>query len=292
MNDNVVNKKSFLSQVTEIVKTNIRNIIILLSLCFVLFLSFQIYSFYISNKIQKNSISFFAAQNIDDTNVITDTITKLSNDNTFYGVLAKLELIDLTLKQNNIEDSISMYLEVINQNNLETVYKSAIASKASYQLIDINFENLSLNYLNIINDFISYIDDETDSYKGIKLELRYLIKILEAEKNSIDYSSFNKINDIYENMKLFSKNYDFTFPYLFDESQEVAKQYGAVCTPDIFGFNYKNLLCYRGRIDSGVMNSDHKKIDRELYNAMVKIKNDGIGPDKQLNSFGCSIKWK
>ena len=200
MNDNVVNKKSFLSQVTEIVKTNIRNIIILLSLCFVLFLSFQIYSFYISNKIQKNSISFFATQNTDDTNVITDTITKLSNDNTFYGVLAKLELIDLTLKQNNIEDSISMYLEVINQNNLESVYKSAIASKASYQLIDINFENLSLNYLNVINDFISYIDDEADSYKGIKLELKYLIKILEAEKNSSDYSSFNEVNDIYENI--------------------------------------------------------------------------------------------
>ena len=200
MNDNVVNKKSFLSQVTEIVKTNIRNIIILLSLCFVLFLSFQIYSFYISNKIQKNSISFFAAQNTDDTNVITDTITKLSNDNTFYGVLAKLELIDLTLKQNNTEDSISMYLEVINQNNLESVYKSAIASKASYQLIDINLENLSSNYLNIINDFISYIDDETDSYKGIKLELKYLIKILEVEKNSIDYSSFNEVNDIYENI--------------------------------------------------------------------------------------------
>ena len=200
MNDNVVNKKSFLSQVTEIVKTNIRNIIILLSLCFVLFLSFQIYSFYISNKIQKNSISFFAAQNTDDTNVITDTITKLSNDNTFYGVLAKLELIDLTLKQNNIEDSISMYLEVINQNNLESVYKSAIASKASYQLIDINFENLSSNYLNIINDFISYIDDETNSYKGIKLELKYLTKILEVVKTSIDYSSFNEVIDIYENI--------------------------------------------------------------------------------------------
>ena len=200
MNDNVVNKKSFLSQVTEIIKTNIRNIIILLSLCLVIFLSFQIYSFYISNKIQKNSISFFAAQNTDDTNVIKDTITKLSNDNTFYSVLAKLELIDLTLKQNNIEDSIAIYLEVINQNNLESVYKSAIASKASYQLIDINFEDLSLNYLNIINDFISYIDDETDSYKGIKLELKYLIKILEAEKNSIDYSSFNEVNDIYENI--------------------------------------------------------------------------------------------
>ena len=59
---------------------------------------------------------------------------------------------------------------------------------------------MSLNYLNIINDFISYIDDETDSYKGIKLELKYLIKILETEKNSIDYSSFNEVNDIYENI--------------------------------------------------------------------------------------------
>ena len=200
MNDNVVNKKSFISQVTEIFKTNIRNIIILLSLSFVLFLSYQIYSFYISNKIQKNSISFFAAQNTDDKNVITDTITKLSNDNTFYSVLAKLELIDLNVKQNNIQDSISMYLELINQNNLDSVYKSAIASKASYQLIDINLENLSSNYLNVINNFISYIDDEADSYKGIKLELKYLIKILEAKKNSIDYSSFNEVNDIYENI--------------------------------------------------------------------------------------------
>ena len=200
MNDNVVNKKSFIIQVTEIIKTNLRNIIIFLSLCFVLFLSYQIYSFYISNKIQQNSISFFAAQNTDDANVITDTITKLSNDNTFYSVLAKLELIDLNLKKNNIQDSISMYLELINKNNLDSVYKSAIASKASYQLIDINLENLSSNYLNIINDFISNINDEVDSYKGIKLELKYLIKILEVEKNSIDYSSFNEISDIYENI--------------------------------------------------------------------------------------------
>jgi len=200
MNDKVINKKSFLSQVTEIIKTNFRNIIILLSLCFVLFLAFQIYSFYISNKIQKNSISFFTAQNTDDQNVITDTITKLSDENTFYGVLAKLELIDLNLKQNNIQDSVSMYLEVINTNNLDAVYKSAIASKASYQLIDINLDDLSLDYLYIINDFISYIDEETDSYKGIKLELEYLTKILEAEKNSIEYSSFNEVNDIYANI--------------------------------------------------------------------------------------------
>ena len=200
MNDNVVNKKSFITQVTEIIKTNIRNIIIFLSLCFVLFLSYQIYSFYISNKIQQNSISFFAAQNTDDANVIADTITKLSNDNTFYSVLAKLELIDLNLKQNNIQDSISIYLEVINQSNLGSVYKSAIASKASYQLIDINLDDLSSDYINTISNFMTYINDEADTYKGIKFELEYLIKILEVEKNSIDYSSSNEVNDFYENI--------------------------------------------------------------------------------------------
>ena len=200
MNDKIVNKKSFLSQVTEIVKTNIRNIIIFFALCFILFLSFQVYTYYVSNKVQKNSISFFSAQNTDDANVIIETITKLSEDNTFYSLLAKLELIELNLKQNNIQESILMYLEIINKNNLDSVYKSAIASKASYQLIDINLEDLSSDYLDTINDFISYIDEDTDSYKGIKLELKYLIKILEIEKNSVDYSSFNEVNDIYENI--------------------------------------------------------------------------------------------
>jgi len=200
MNDNIVNKKSFLSQATEIVKTNIRNISIFFALCFILFLSFQIYTYYISNKVQKNSISFFSAQNTDDANVIIDTITKLSDDNTFYSLLAKLELIEHNLKQNNIQDSISMYLEIINKNNLDSVYKSAIASKASYQLIDINLEDLSSDYLDTINDFISHIDDESDSYKGIKLELDYLIKILEVEKSGNDYSTFIEVNNIYENI--------------------------------------------------------------------------------------------
>jgi peroxiredoxin len=134
----------------------------------------------------------------------------------------------------------------------------------------------------------------------------YVIAIAERlsnEANELKKLSINTItimsndvtqnpDDSYENMKIFAKKYNFNFPYLFDETQKVAKDYGAVCTPDIFGFNNKNLLCYRGRIDSGVMKSDSTKINRELYNAMQKIQREGIGPEKQFNSFGCSIKWK
>tara|TARA_B100001123_G_C15059515_1_gene926982 strand:+ start:383 stop:940 length:558 start_codon:yes stop_codon:yes gene_type:complete len=97
--------------------------------------------------------------------------------------------------------------------------------------------------------------------------------------------------DSYENMILFSKKYNFNFPYLYDETQETAKKYGAVCTPDIFGFDTNLILQYRGRIDSGVMNSNSKNIVRELYNAMIEVMLNGVAQKKQFNSFGCSIKW-
>ena len=98
--------------------------------------------------------------------------------------------------------------------------------------------------------------------------------------------------DSFDNMKIFANKYNFDFPYLYDETQDTAKEFGAVCTPDIFGFNRKLLLQYRGRLDSAVMNKKEQQIKRELYEAMIKIKFDDIGPSIQKNSFGCSIKWK
>ena len=166
-----------------------------------------------------------------------------------------------------------------------------------FNLLDVSGKKLSLNEIKGSNGtVIAFICNHCPYVIAIAERLNKEAK--ELSKLSINTIAImsNDVtqypDDSYENMKLFAKNYDFKFPYLFDESQNVAKEYGAVCTPDIFGFNSKNLLCYRGRIDSAVMKSDNQKIDRELYNAMVKIKNDGIGPDKQLNSFGCSIKWK
>jgi len=96
--------------------------------------------------------------------------------------------------------------------------------------------------------------------------------------------------DSFENMKLFAKKYNFSFPYLFDENQNIAKLYNAVCTPDIFGFNKDKILKYRGRLDSGISNNN-KDIKRELFYAMELITKKNNGPDKQFNSFGCSIKW-
>lgn len=93
-----------------------------------------------------------------------------------------------------------------------------------------------------------------------------------------------------ENMKLFAKQHDFPFPYLIDEDQSVGKQYGAVCTPDFFGFNRRGELQYRGRLDDARMGDASERIP-ELLNAMHQIAETDRGPEAQIPSMGCSIKW-
>ncbi|MEH6825530.1 MAG: thioredoxin family protein [Motiliproteus sp.] len=106
---------------------------------------------------------------------------------------------------------------------------------------------------------------------------------------SNDYQSVE--TDSPENMKQFTKQYDFTFPYLVDEDQSVGQQYGAICTPDFFGFNSKGELQYRGRLDDARM-SDASNREPELINAMRMIAETGNGPQTQSPSMGCSIKWR
>ena len=98
--------------------------------------------------------------------------------------------------------------------------------------------------------------------------------------------------DSFENMKIFSRLHEFEFQYLYDEHQTVANDYGAICTPDFFGFNKTLELQYRGRIDSGNVNSNKNNIKRELYEAMKLISKTNKGPIIQNYSIGCSIKWK
>ena len=120
-------------------------------------------------------------------------------------------------------------------------------------------------------------------------------ELKKSEINTIAIMSNDANNypeDSFENMDFFAKKYDFDFPYLHDESQDIARKYGAVCTPDIFGFNSNLILQYRGRLDSGVINTNSNNINRELFKAMNQIKSYGVGPSEQFNSFGCSIKWK
>lgn len=101
----------------------------------------------------------------------------------------------------------------------------------------------------------------------------------------------NYPEDSFDNMKRFAKAHDFPFPYVIDRTQDVARAYDAVCTPDFFGFNAKDELQYRGRLDES-KTTLVPNARRDLYLAMKQVADTGSGPQDQIPSMGCSIKWR
>lgn len=98
--------------------------------------------------------------------------------------------------------------------------------------------------------------------------------------------------DSLENMHKIASRFQYPFPYLLDETQEIAKAYGAVCTPDFFGYNSDLGLQYRGRLDASRSEPAASNAPRELFAAMKSIAASGKGPEDQITGLGCSIKWK
>jgi len=98
--------------------------------------------------------------------------------------------------------------------------------------------------------------------------------------------------DSFANMQKMAREHDYPFPYLLDESQAIAKAYGAVCTPDFFGYNADFKLQYRGRLDASRREAAPDDTIRELFEAMKQVAATGKGPTQQSVSIGCSIKWK
>lgn len=98
--------------------------------------------------------------------------------------------------------------------------------------------------------------------------------------------------DSFDNMQRVAARYSFPFPYLHDESQQVARAYGAVCTPEFFGFDANLGLQYRGRLDASRREAGPADLRRDLFLAMKQIAETGKGPHQQIPSMGCSIKWK
>lgn len=119
-----------------------------------------------------------------------------------------------------------------------------------------------------------------------ELKLHGIHSIAIMSNDPADYEE-----DSFANMKLLAEQYGYPFPYVMDESQQIAKHYGAVCTPDFFGFNAKMELQYRGRLDASRKEAA-ADAPRDLFNAMLQVAKTGQGPREQIASMGCSIKWK
>jgi peroxiredoxin len=98
--------------------------------------------------------------------------------------------------------------------------------------------------------------------------------------------------DSFENMTIVAEQFGYPFPYLYDETQATARAYGAVCTPDFFGYNKDLELQYRGRLDASRKEAAPPDARRDLFEAMKQVAATGRGPDRQIPSMGCSIKWR
>ncbi len=108
--------------------------------------------------------------------------------------------------------------------------------------------------------------------------------------NSNDAAAYP--DDSFDNMAKMATSKGFTFPYLHDEDQSVARAYNAACTPDFYGFNAAGGLQYRGRLDASTSTAGPTDLRRDLFDAMVQVAEMGAGPKVQIASMGCSIKWK
>lgn len=98
--------------------------------------------------------------------------------------------------------------------------------------------------------------------------------------------------DSFDNMIRVAREYNYPFPYVWDETQQMAKAYGAVCTPDFFGFNANLELQYRGRLDASRKEAAPPDARRDLFEGMAQVARTGQGPKEQIASIGCSIKWR
>jgi len=165
-----------------------------------------------------------------------------------------------------------------------------------FELKSIENKLISLNDIKGKNGtLIMFICNHCPYVKAVIDDIVYDCKNLEKEEiKSVAIMSNDQKNypeDSFENMISFSKKYKFNFPYLVDETQKIAKTYGAVCTPDFFGYNANLELQYRGRIRELKDLKPVKSDDSDLIKAMRLIVKTGKGPENQIPSMGCSIKW-
>ena len=166
----------------------------------------------------------------------------------------------------------------------------------SFELKSTNNEIIKLNDVKGTNGtLVMFICNHCPYVKAVIKDIVEDCKNLEKHGvNAVAISANDPVNypeDSFENMIEFARKHQFNFPYLFDETQNVAKSYDAVCTPDFFGYNNNLELQYRGRIRELDNLKPVRAGDSDLYSAMKQIAETGKGPETQIPSVGCSIKW-
>ena len=195
MNDSKLN---FIESFQNFVRNNFRRIIILIGSLILLLIFIQIYLYYNDRNLKKTSIKFFNILENEDRFITY--MKDLSDDKNIYSILSQLKLIQINNKNKNYNLSNEIYKKLIESKYLNSIYVSAIATNASYTLINASYIENTTRYLNDISMYISYINDELESYQSIKRELEYLNIITEIDINNLDYKNNNSALELYDSI--------------------------------------------------------------------------------------------
>ena len=198
--NNVDIKNNFINQIKEKYKIIIGIVLFI----FLLVIIIQVYFFYNNKKILDTSIVYNQIKSDLENNESTDLLNEISKEKNFYGVLTKIDIINLKLNNNELESAYQDYITLLNQNNLDNLYKSTIGIQASYNFLRLLSEESNMNKLSEfktkINKLLSFVDPSIDSFIGFNLEILYLLSILEQDfSNSLSLS--NESQDLYQQIQ-------------------------------------------------------------------------------------------
>ena len=198
--NNIDIKNNFINQLKEKYKIIIGIVLFILLLVIII----QVYFFYNNKKILDTSIVYNETKSDFKNNEFISLLDEISKEKNFYGVLAKIDKINLKLSNNELDSAYQDYITLLNQSNLANLYKSTISIQASYNFLRLLSEESNMNKLSEfktkINELLSFVDPSIDSFIGFNLEILYLLSILEQDfSNSLSLS--NESQDLYQQIQ-------------------------------------------------------------------------------------------
>ena len=198
--NNIDIKNNFINQLKEKYKIIVGIVLSILLLVIII----QVYFFYNNKKILDTSILYNETKSDFKNNEFIGLLDEISKEKNFYGVLAKIDKINLKLSNKELESAYQDYLILLNQSNLGNLYQSTISIQASYNFLRLLSEESNMNKLSEfktkINELLSFVDPSIDSFIGFNLEILYLLSILEQDfSNSLSLS--NESQDLYQQIQ-------------------------------------------------------------------------------------------
>ena len=198
----LIKKITVINRLQDFIKNKYKYIISFIILILIIFAGIQFYFINKQNDILKTSIEYNYLKSDPDSLDFEKRLSELLNKNNFYSILTLLDSIKIKLNNENIESAYKDYLKLLNNKSLDSIYISSIAVNASYSLLNkiksnnkiiISKDKFLSDIISKINNLVKYIDISLESYEGYKLEILYLITVIQHDNNKVDFKEMNSL---------------------------------------------------------------------------------------------------